>query len=322
MLKGLNQERIVGVIAVLLFVGFATGLPGFLSSANILSLIQNVSILGILGTGMAIGIIGRGIDLSMVSTMVISVAWLLVMVNGGTNLWLAVALAFGFAVIVGLVNGLLIAYVEVPAIFATLAMGIVVYGFGKSFMIGQDVVYLPQGESWFYRIGSGQVAGIPNPVIAFSLVALVAALFLKFTKVGRYVYAIGDNVETARITGVPARPVILAQYMLIAVIAVVAGIVVATAVTSMNTRLALSTQVYDVILVVVLGGIGLSGGKGGVRNVIVGTILIGILLNGMTIMNLGYTTQNIFKSVILLAAIVIDTMLNPRDEQTAQHGDI
>ncbi|APE46037.1 ABC transporter permease (plasmid) [Sulfitobacter alexandrii] len=322
MLKGLNQERIVGVIAVLLFVGFAIGLPGFLGGANILSLIQNVSILGILGIGMAIGIIGRGIDLSMVSTMVISVAWMLVMVNDGTHLWLAVALAFGFAVIVGLVNGFLIAYVEVPAIFATLAMGIVVYGFGKSFMIGQDVVYLPQGESWFYRIGSGQVAGIPNPVIAFALVALVAALFLKFTKVGRYVYAIGNNVATARITGVPARPVILAQYVLIAVIAVVAGIVVATAVTSMNTRLALSTQVYDVILVVVLGGIGLSGGKGGVRNVIVGTILIGILLNGMTIMNLGYTTQNIFKSVILLAAIVIDTMLNPRDEQTAQHGDI
>ena len=76
------------------------------------------------------------------------------------------------------------------------------------------------------------------------------------------------------------------------------------------------------ILVVVLGGIGLSGGKGGIRNVIVGTLLIGILLNGMTIMDIQYTVQNIIKSVILLAAIVIDTILNPRDEQTAQHGDI
>lgn len=322
MLRELNQERIVGAIALVLFVCFAIGLPGFLSSSNILSLIQNVSILGILGIGMAIGIIGRGIDLSMVSTMVISVAWLLVMVNGGMNLWLAVGLALGFAVIVGIVNGVLIAYVEVPAIFATLAMGILVYGFGKSYLISQDVVYLPQGESWFYDIGSGQILGVPNPVIVFALVAVVAALFLRFTKFGRYVYAIGDNVATARITGIPARPVIVAQYVLIAAIAVVAGVVVATAVTSMNTRLALSTQVYDVILVVVLGGVGLSGGKGGVRNVIVGTILIGILLNGMTIMNLGYTTQNIFKSMILLAAIVIDTMLNPRDEQTAQHGDI
>ena len=76
------------------------------------------------------------------------------------------------------------------------------------------------------------------------------------------------------------------------------------------------------ILVVVLGGIGLSGGSGGVRNVIVGTMLVGILLNGMTIMDIQYTVQNVIKSIILLSAIVIDTMINPRDEQTAQQGDI
>jgi ribose transport system permease protein len=90
----------------------------------------------------------------------------------------------------------------------------------------------------------------------------------------------------------------------------------------MNTRLAISTYVYDVILVVVLGGIGLSGGKGGIRNVIVGTLLIGVLLNGMTIMDIQYTVQNVIKGAILLTAIVIDTILNPRDEQTAQQGDI
>jgi ribose transport system permease protein len=90
----------------------------------------------------------------------------------------------------------------------------------------------------------------------------------------------------------------------------------------MNTRIAISTFVYDIILVVVLGGIGLSGGRGGIRNVIVGTLLIGILINGMTIMNIQYTVQNVIKSVILLAAIVADTIINPRDEQTAQQGDI
>lgn len=76
------------------------------------------------------------------------------------------------------------------------------------------------------------------------------------------------------------------------------------------------------ILVVVLGGIGLSGGRGGIRNVIVGTLLIGVLLNGMTIMNIQYTVQNVIKGLILLTAIVIDTIINPRDEQTAQQGDI
>ena len=98
--------------------------------------------------------------------------------------------------------------------------------------------------------------------------------------------------------------------------------VLATAVDSMSTRVVNSTLVYDVILVAVIGGVGLSGGKGGVRNVVVGTLLIGILLNGMTIMDMPYTVQNIVKGLILLVAIIVDSILNPRDEQTAQQGDI
>ncbi len=90
----------------------------------------------------------------------------------------------------------------------------------------------------------------------------------------------------------------------------------------MNTRIFHSTMIYDVILVVVLGGIGLSGGKGSVRNVLVGTLLIGILLNGMTIMDIQFTLQNFIKSLILLGAIILDSVLHPRNEETAQQGDI
>jgi ribose transport system permease protein len=255
--------------------------------------------------------------------MPISVAWMLSLVNGGMPLWLAFLCALGFVVLVGIVNGVLIAYVEIPAIFATLAMGIAVYGFGKAYLVPIEAVYISGGgTSWFYSIGSGRVLGVPAPVIVFALVALTAWLFLRYLKPGRFIYGMGDNPAAARITGIPVRPMIVVQYVLISIIALIAGIVMATALSHINTRLALSTMVYDVILVVVLGGIGLSGGKGGIRNVVVGTVLIGILLNGMTIMNLTYTVQSILKSVILLAAIVVDTLLNPRDEQTAQHGDI
>ena len=151
---------------------------------------------------------------------------------------------------------------------------------------------------------------------------LFGALFLRYVRAGRYIRAIGDNLMAARITGVPVRPVIVMQYAMSGLIGFIAGLVTATSVASMNIRVANSTFVYDVILVVVLGGIGLSGGKGGVRNVIVGTLLIGVLINGMTIMDVQYTIQNVIKSLILLAAIVADTLINPRDEQTAQQGDI
>jgi ribose transport system permease protein len=93
-------------------------------------------------------------------------------------------------------------------------------------------------------------------------------------------------------------------------------------VASVNTRQVTGTFIYDVLLVVVIGGISLSGGRGGIRNVVVGTLLIGVIWNGMTIMDIQYTLQNLIKSCILLIAIIIDSLINPRDEQTEQQGDI
>ena len=318
----LNQERIVFAIAAALFVGFSAFVRNFLTAGNILSLIQNVSILGILGIGMAQTIIGRGIDLSIVAIMAMSVAWCLDLMTRGLETPLALIAGFVMAVIVGLLNGFLIAYVEIPAIFATLAMATVAYGFGQFFLVPTDVTYLSPSAGWLKNIGGGNVAGVPSPVIVFAILCVLAFLFLRYSKPGRFIYAMGDNPAGARVAGIPTRPMMVVQYVLSAAIAFVAGIVTATAVNSMSTRVVNSTLVYDVILVAVIGGVGLSGGKGGVRNVVVGTLLIGILLNGMTILDMPYTAQNIVKGLILLVAIVVDSIVNPRDEQTAQQGDI
>ena len=321
-LENLSQERIVFLIALSLFLIFAVFLPGFIEAGNLISLVRNVSILGILGLGMALAIIGRGIDLSMVAIMAIVVAWMLSLVAGGTSIGAAILFGLVFSLVVGLINGVLIAYIEIPAIFATLAMGTVVYGFGRAALIQSDVVYLPAVPQWFQAIGGGETFGVPNPVFLLALFSVIVFLLLKYTRPGRYLFGIGDNPQAARIAGIPVRPTIVLQYLVTSLIGFAAGVITATAVNVMNTRIATSTMVYDVILVVVIGGVGLSGGKGGVRNVIVGTLLIGILLNGMTIMDISYTVQNIIKSLILLAAIIADSIINPRDEQTSQQGDI
>lgn len=318
----LSQEQIVFALAVLLCIAFAIALPGFLTAANLLNLVRSVSILGILGVAMGLVVIGRGIDLSLVALMAVSVAWTLQLVTGGMPLAQALALGLGMSLAFGALTGLLVAYVEIPAIFATLAMGTLIYGFGRYFLFNLDVIYLPDDAKSLLWLGQGTLAGVPVPIFLFAAVCLLATLFLRYTRQGRYLRAVGDNLPAARITGVPARPMTVLQYLLSALIGFVAGIVTAASVASMNTRVANSTYVYDVILVVVLGGIGLSGGRGGIRNVVVGTLLIGVLLNGMTIMDIQYTVQNVIKGVILLTAIVIDTLLNPRDEQTAQQGDI
>ena len=318
----LSQEQIVFGLAVLLCLGFAAALPGFLTTNNILNLVRSVSILGILGVAMGLVVIGRGIDLSLVALMAVSVAWSLHLTEAGLALPLALAIGLAFSLFIGAVNGWLIAYAEMPAIFATLAMGTLVYGFGRYYLFALDVAYVPDAARQLLWLGQGTLFGIPVPIFVFAAVCLGGYLFLRHAKSGRYVRAVGDNILAARITGVPVRPIVVLQYLLSSLIGFVAGMVTAASVASMNTRLAISTYVYDVILVVVLGGIGLSGGKGGMRNVIVGTLLIGILLNGMTIMDIQYTVQNVIKGAILLTAIVIDTILNPRDEQTAQQGDI
>jgi ribose transport system permease protein len=318
----LSQEGIVAVATVVLFIYFSLTLPNFLSSENIITLIRNVAVLGTLSLGMAIVVIGRGVDLSLIATMAVSLTVSIVLANKGIPFLLALVCGGVFVVIVALIMGFLIAYVEIPSIFATLAVASIVYGLGRGVIADLDVNNLPNGLDWFVFLGRGSVIGIPVPIWIFAFFALLIYVFLRQTGLGRFIYAIGDNLAAARIAGIPARPMIIFQYVLSALMAFVAGIVTTASVASMNMRVVNSTMIYDVLLVVVLGGIGLSGGRGSVRNVLVGTVLIGLLLNSMTILDISFTVQNLIKSCVLLAALAVDAVLNPRDEQTSQQGDI
>jgi ribose transport system permease protein len=319
-----TQEGIVFALACVLFVAFAATLHGFLTSGNIIALVRSVSILGMLGLGMGLVVIGRGIDLAMIATMVVAVSWAFSLAQAGMNFDYALLIGAAFVIVVGCITGILVAYADVPAIFTTLAMGLAVYGVGRAYFFKIDVQNVPDNAGWFSFLGVGRVLGVPVPIIAFAVLAAVVWLLLRWTRFGRFVYAIGDNLLAARIAGIPVRNLIVAQYVVTGLIAYAAGLVMAASVASMSTRIYNSTMIYDVLLVVVLGGVSLSGGRGNVRSVLVGTLLVGVLLDGMTILNVSYTEQNLVKSIILLLALIADSIINPRDEQTAQQqqGDI
>ena len=320
--RHISQQTIVFVIFVLMFIGFAVFLRGFFTASNLLGLLQNVAILGILGLAMALIVIGRGIDISMVAMLAVPAGLVLQMVQDGHSVPVALLAALGLALLFGLINGWLIAYAEVPSLFTTLASGLFLAGLGQVAFFRLDIVQWSPALDALSWVGRGTLLGVPMPVIMFAGVAVLVSLFLRRTRLGTYIYAIGDNPFGARTTGIPTRPVIVLQYVLAALIGAFAGTVMAASVNSMPTRIYNSTLIYDVILVVVLGGIGLSGGRGGVMNVVIGTLLIGTLLNGMTILDVSYSAQNLVKGVILLIAILIDSFLNPRNEETAQQGDI
>ncbi|APZ55250.1 ABC transporter permease [Salipiger abyssi] len=317
-----SQEGIVFLLTMLMFVGFSILLPNFLTSGNVIALMRSVSVLGMLALGMSLVVIGRGVDLTMVSTLVVGVVWAVKMANDGMPF--GQALFYGGLLVAGfgMVVGLIVAFAEIPPIFTTLAMAPVIFGIGNPFLFKQDTHNAPQGVTWLNELGFGASFGIPNTILVFAAVALVMHLILRYTRFGRSIYAMGDNPAAARLSGLPVRPITVAQYMMTALVAYLVGIVILGSNSGINSRLAYTTLVYDVLLVVVLGGIGLSGGRGGVRNVIVGTLFVGTLLSGMTILNLSLTAQNFIKSLVMLLALIADTVANPRDEQTSQQGDI
>lgn len=316
-----SQEAIVFLVTLALCVVFAVTLSGFATVGNLLTMANSVAILGILSLGMGVVVIGRGLDLSQITAMAVSAAIVCQMTGAGFSLPAALLVGLVVALAIGIGNGLIIAFVEIPALFTTLASGLLVYGLARITVLDGFISYIPNGNDAFLYIGQGRPFGIPMPIIVFIILAIGVHLMLSRTSVGRFIYAHGDNADTARLSGIPVRPLTVFEYCVSAVIAFLAGLVMAAMNASMNTQVINSTLIFDVILVVVLGGISLIGGRGSVWSVMVGAALIGTLLNGMIIMNLDSNLQSIIKGLVLLGAILLDNFLHPRDEETARQGD-
>jgi ribose transport system permease protein len=232
----------------------------------------------------------------------------------------AVLIALAVALVIGAINGVMVAFVEAPPLFVTLAAGFVIYGLAFWFAPAW-VVYAPKDEPGLMFLGAGRLFGIPVPILVFAVSAIAMQLFLSRTSIGRFIYAQGDNPEAARLSGVALRPLIILEYVIVALLAWIAGFVWVGTTGSMQMAITQGTMIFDVVLVVVIGGISLIGGRGSVFSVVVGCVLIGTLINAFTIMDVNSEVQNIIKGVVLLAAIVLDNWLHPRDEETARQGD-
>ena len=316
-----TQTAAVLAMCVVLIVAFSLTLPGFLTLGNVFALTRNISILGILALGMAIVVIGRGLDLSQVAALASSTAIAIILMNAGYATPLALGVGFLMAIAVGVFNGFLISVLEMPPLLTTLASSLAVLGVTRTTEVQHYVVYLDKGHDEFLSIGGNVWGGVPVPLLIFIACAIVVHLFMSRTVLGRFIYAHGDNPDAARLTGLPTRPLTMLEYGLCTAIGYVGGVVMIAETALMHLQIAESTIIFDVIMVVVLGGVSLVGGRGNVMSVIAGTLLIGVLLNGMTIMDMDVQTQNIIKGFVLLIAIVLDSYLHPRDEETSKQGD-
>ena len=316
-----RQEIVVLAVTLLVVIVFVITIPGFLALGSVLTMARSSAILGILALAMGVVVLYRGLDLSLVAVMSVATTLALHLVDdmGTTKALLVGALA---AALLGLFNGVVIAFVEIPALFATLATSILFYGVARILWLESLVVQLPDEARIVRDVSAGRLLGIPRSFLVFLALCLVIYLALTRTKFGRFIYAHGDNPETAAITGVGTRPMTLAVYVVSALLGYVAGLITAGTAGSLNSQLATASPLtFQVLAVVVIGGISLVGGRGGVHSVLVGTLLIAVLSNGMILLDINQNVQTIIQGLILLCAIVLDTRLHKRDEETARQGE-
>lgn len=317
-------ERVVAVLTLALIVIFSVSIDGFATFGNLRVILSNAAAIAMLSCGMAVVIITRGLDLSLIAQMVSGALTFAVLFTNGAPAPVAILVAIAAMVLIGLLNGWLIAYVEIPAMLATLGSAMFITGlFRYAVLRGGFLLLLPKTDPTIAFFASDLFPGLP--VSAALMLATFAATWflLNVTARGRVIYAMGDNFQSARLTGLPVRTTTIVVYVFAALTALLAGFITSSASGAVDFRtVSNGTLLFDVILVVVLGGIPLRGGRGGLHNIIIGLALIVVLRNGMTLLNFTTQTQDMLKGLVLILAIVIDNYLNPRDTETDTVGDL
>jgi ribose transport system permease protein len=317
-------EIVVIAVTVLLIVSFSLLIDGFATIGNLRVIVSNSASLVILSCGMAVVIISRGLDLSLIAQMVAGACTFSILIGAGVPATPALLLTILAMILVGGVNGWLIAYAEIPAMLATLASAMLVTGlFRFAILRGEFLLLLPKTNPAVIFLADNIAPGMPVPVALMIVTLFATWLFLRYTTPGRITYAMGDNFQAARLSGLPVRTTTVLVYVFAALTALLAGLVISAASGAVDFRTVTNgSLLFEVILVVVLGGIPLRGGRGGIRNILVGVTLIAVLRNGMTLFDFTTQTQDMLRGLVLIIAVVVDKYLNPRDTETDTVGDL
>lgn len=317
-------ERVVAAAALVLVVVFSFSIDGFATLGNLRVVLTNTASLAILSCGMAVVIISRGLDLSLIAQMIAGATVFGILISNGVAAPAALLVAVAAMVVIGVLNAWLIAYVEIPAMLATLASAMFMVGLLRfAILRGEFLLLLPKSDPTVAFLAGEIAPGLSVSVVLMAATLAACWFLLNRTSAGRVIYAMGDNFQAARLTGLPVRTTTIVVYLFAGMTALIAGLIMAAASGAVDFRTVTNgTLLFDVILVVVLGGIPLRGGRGGVRNIMVGVALIAVMRNGMTLMDFTTQTQDMLKGLVLLMAIITDNYLNPRDAETDTVGDL
>ncbi len=289
---------LIGLIG--LITAFSILSERFFTISNMLIVMRQTSIVAFLAVGMSFVIIGAGIDLSVGSVLAFSGAvGAGVMQNGGIFFGILAGLALGTAL--GAFNGIVITKLKIPAFIATLAMMAIARGGTLVYTDGRPITGLP---SSFAFLGRGYVGNVPFPIILMLIIFILAYIILKLTRFGRYVYATGGNINAARASGIKVDNVIISTFAISGFLSGLTGMVLASRLNSAQPTAGVGYEL-DAIAAVVLGGTNLFGGEGELWGTLVGAFIMGILNNGLNMLDVSSFYQQVVKGIVILIAVTV-----------------
>lgn len=295
-----KYKSLIGLALLCVIITFVS--PAFMTLSNITNVFTQVSTNAIIAVGMTFVILTGGIDLSVGSTVAISGAFAASIIKSTNNVFLAIIVAGIVGIVIGLINGLLISKGKLQAFIATLATMTIFRGATLVFTNGTPISKLSES---FVNIGNGKLGFIPIPVVITVIVFMIAVYVLTQTRFGRYLYALGGNEDSARLSGINTNKIKTLVYVISGFASSIAGVIIASRIGSASPNAGTGFEL-DAIAAVVIGGTSLAGGEGRITGTLIGALIIGVLNNGLNLMNVSPFYQSIVKGLVILIAVLLD----------------
>jgi ribose transport system permease protein len=279
--------------------------PYFLSALNLFNVLKSFSIIGIISVGMTMVIIAGGLDLSVGSMVGLGgMVAAALMGRVGVHPVLSVLAGVGVGLLVGFTISLLVNLLRINAIIVTLAMLSIVKGFTYMISKGSNIFIRSDAVNF---LGQGYLGMVPFPVILMVIFAALGTVFLKYTVVGRQIYAVGGNERAAKLAGIPVNRIRALVFMSTSAIAAFSGIVMGGMLGSAEMTAGTGLEL-DVIAAVIIGGTSLKGGRGNVIGSLIGAAIMGILRNGFILLGFSFEAQIISIGVVIILAVTMDSL--------------
>lgn len=295
---------LLGMVIVMSFLSDA-----FLQYQNLINIVRQISFIGIVAMGVTMIIITTGIDLSsgsviaLVSVVVASAA------HPGEYPWFVpLLIGLGIGACAGFINGFITAKAKIPAFIVTLGMMTAARGVALLYSEGRPISNLSESFSF---IGKGVIMGIPFPILIFIVLGIISHLLLSKTKFGKYTYAIGGNEQAAKICGINVDRYRIMIYTYAGMLSAIAAMMLTARISAGQPSMGVMYEL-DAIAAAVIGGTSLSGGIGTIPGTIIGALIIGVLNNGLDLLNVSSYWQQILKGAIIITAVLIDSRKNKR----------